>query len=81
MELLICLIFSARAARGKNKNMIRPLARIFLRAGASSVLVMHICTIAAARWPVRVLRGLNLARRPGTAVRTARVSRRDIWPK
>jgi hypothetical protein len=30
---LICLIFSARAraARGKNKNMIRPLARIFLR--------------------------------------------------
>jgi hypothetical protein len=32
MALLICLIFSARAAaRGKNKNMIRPLARIFLR--------------------------------------------------
>jgi hypothetical protein len=32
MALLICLIFStrARAARGKNKNMIRPLARIFL---------------------------------------------------
>jgi hypothetical protein len=33
MALLICLIFSARAraARRKNKNMIRPLARIFLR--------------------------------------------------
>ena len=33
MALLICLIFSARAsaARGKNKNMIRPLSRIFLR--------------------------------------------------
>jgi hypothetical protein len=38
MALLICLIFSlrargtrARGARGKNKNMIRPLPRIFLR--------------------------------------------------
>ena len=31
MVVLICLIFSAHVARGKNKNMIRPLARIFLR--------------------------------------------------
>jgi hypothetical protein len=31
MALLICLIFSAFGARGKNKNMIRPLALIFLR--------------------------------------------------
>ena len=32
MALLICLIFSARAraGSGKNENMIRPLARIFL---------------------------------------------------
>jgi hypothetical protein len=29
IALLICLIFSAPAVIGKNKNMIRPLARIF----------------------------------------------------
>ena len=51
MILLICLIFSTHTARGKNKNMIRPLARIFK--GAS-------CTIAArnalAGWKLKVPR-------------------------
>jgi hypothetical protein len=40
MALLICQIFSARAraTRGKNKNMIRPLAHIFSRGLRCSII-------------------------------------------